>query len=83
MGRTKGAKNLPNLKKNILIAFSELNSLSNRQIATIYKYDEKTVRNTQKRASETDKKNIDLLFSEIYQRRSQFDRFLTINERLQ
>ena len=83
MGRTKGAKNLPSLKKSTLIALSELNGLSNRQVVIIHRCDEKTVRNARKRASEINKENIDSLFLETYQRRSQFNRSLAINKRLQ
>ena len=44
--------------------------------------DEKIVRNIRKRVAEAEKENIDFLFIEAYQRRSQFNKSLIINKRL-
>ncbi|KAF6227886.1 hypothetical protein HO133_007614 [Letharia lupina] len=82
MGRTKGKTDLSGPKKGVLVALSNLNNASNRQIAKAYKCDEKTVRNTKKRVSEAEKENIDPLSSEVHQRRPQSGRPLAINERL-
>jgi len=51
MGRTKYVKDLTNLKRGALAELSKQCYTSNRQLVSIYKYDEKTVRNTRKKAT--------------------------------
>ncbi len=82
MGRIKGKKDLGGPKKGALIALSELDNVSNRQVARANNCDEKTVRNARKRASEAEKENLDPLSTEAHQRRPQSGRPLTINDRL-
>ncbi len=82
MGRIKGIKDLGGPKKGALIALSELDNVSNRQVARANNCDEKTVRNARKRASEAEKENLDPLSTEAHQRRPQSGRPLTINDRL-
>ena len=82
MGRIKSKKDLGSPKKGALIALSELDNISNRQVARTNKCDKKTVRNTRKRASETKKENLDPLSTEAHQRRPQSERPLTINNQL-
>jgi len=71
MGRTKGAKDLANSKRGALIELSKQCHTSNRQLASIYKCDEKTVQNTRKKAAQAEKENIDSLSTEAFQRRPQ------------
>ena len=81
MGRIKGAVDLSEIKREALIEFKKNGSLSNRQLVKVYNCDKNTIRNVFKRAEEAEKENINSLFLEIYQRRSQLGRFLTINDR--
>jgi len=71
MGRTKGAKDLANPKCRALIELRKQCHTSNRQLASIYKCDEKTVRNTRKKAAQVEKENIDPLSTEVFQRHPQ------------
>ena len=57
MGRTSGKRDLPAAKRGALIALSEQNHISNRQLANRYHCDEKTVPNVLKRAGEAEKEN--------------------------
>ena len=82
MGRIKGKKDLGGPKKGALIALSELDNVSNRQVVRANNCDKKTVRNARKRAFEAEKENLDPLSTEAHQRRPQFERPLTINDRL-
>ena len=82
MGRIKGKKDLGGPKKGALIALSELDNVSHRQVVRANNCNEKTVRNARKRASEAEKENLDPLSTEAHQRRPQSERPLTINDRL-
>lgn len=83
MGRTKGAKDLTNPKRGALTELSKQCYTSNRQLASIYKCDEKTVRNTRKKAAQAEKENIDPLSTEAFQRRPQSGRPPVISLRAQ
>jgi hypothetical protein len=76
MGRTKGAKDLANPKREALIELRKQCHTSNCQLASIYKCDEKTVQNTCKKAAQAEKENIDPLSTEAFQRRPSQDNLL-------
>ena len=82
MTRTKGNKDLPTPKKGALAALTNINNLSNRQIAREYHCDEKSVRNVKKRVSDAEKENQDPFSLQVHQRRPQSGRPLAINNRL-
>ena len=82
MPRNKGNIDLSAPKKGALMALSNLNNVSNRQVADVFHCDEKTVRNVKKRVSEAEKENIDPFSLEAHQRRPQSGRPLVINDRL-
>ena len=83
MGRTKGAKDLQLPKRGALIALKETSNLSNRELGDRYHCHEKTVRNTLKTASASEKENIDPLSTQALQRRPQSGRPYAITPRTQ
>ena len=82
MGRTKGAVDLPEAKREALIELKNNFNISNRQLAKKYNCDKETVRNVLNRAEDAEKENIDPLSFKAHQRRPQSERPLTINIRL-
>ena len=81
MPRTKGATDLSEAKRGALIELKKENNLTHRQLVSKYNCGKSIVTNILKRAEEAEKKNLDPLSSEAYQRRPQSERPLAINER--
>ena len=81
MPRLKGAIDLSEIKRGALIELKKKNNISHRQLISKFKCDKLIVTNILKRAEEAEKENLDSLSLKAYQRRSQLERSLVINER--
>ena len=69
IGRTNGAKDLPEAKRGALIELHNTSHISKNQLAKKYACHKKTVTNVLKRAENAEKENLDLLSLEAHQRR--------------
>ena len=66
MPRTKGAIDLLQPRRGVLIELKKTNNLSNQALVERYYYNKNTVQNVLKRAENAEKENINLLSLKVY-----------------